>query len=209
MLRTRLVTAAVAIPSLWLFIVYAPAWAFAAFITVVTAIGLTEYFAMALPDHLPERVAGTVFGLVVAAGVATRDPNLWGAGMSLTVIAGLAFTIAGHDDLQAAVHRVGLQLLGVLYVGFFMPHVILMRELPTGDGWRWLLFTIAAVFGSDTGGYFAGRAYGRHKLLPDVSPNKTIEGAFGAVLGALLASLLVRVLVHQTLGLRETIVLAV
>jgi phosphatidate cytidylyltransferase len=209
MLRTRLATAAVAIPALWLFIVYAPQWAFAVFIVVVTAIGLAEYFAMALPEHLPERVAGTIFGLLVAAGVATRDPNLWGAGMSLTVIAGLAFPIARHADLAAAVHRLGLQLLGVLYVGFFMPHVTLMRELPGGEGWRWLLFTIAAVFGSDSGGYFAGRAFGRRQLLPEVSPKKTVEGAAGAVAGAILSVLLMHLLVHPTLGVTETIVLGI
>lgn len=209
MLKTRLVTAAVAIPALWLFIVYAPSWAFAGFITLVTTIGLSEYFAMALPEHAPERVAGTVFGLLVAAGVATRDPHLWGAAMSLTVIAGLAFTIARHADLVAAVHRVGIQILGVVYVGFFMPHVTLMRELPSGDGWRWLLFVVAAVFGSDSGGYFAGRAFGKHQLLPDVSPKKTVEGAAGAVAGAVLAALLMRVLVHPSLGLGEVVGLAV
>jgi phosphatidate cytidylyltransferase len=209
MLKTRLATAAVAIPALWLFVVYAPTAGFAGFIVVVTAIGLSEYFTMALPDHLPERVAGTIFGLVVAAGVATRDPNLWGAGMSLTLIAGLAFPLARHRDLQAAVQRVGIQLLGVLYVGFFMPHVILMRELPGGDGWRWLLFTIAAVFGSDTGGYFAGRAFGRHKLLPEVSPKKTVEGAAGALVGAVVAAMLMHLLVHRALPMREAVLLGI
>jgi phosphatidate cytidylyltransferase len=194
---------------LWLFIVRAPPWAFASFIVVVTAIGLAEYFAMALPDHLPERVAGTIFGLLVAAGVATRDPNLWGAGVSLAVIAGLGFVLARHDDLEAAVRRLGLQILGVLYVGFFMPHVTLMRELPSGDGWRWVLFTVAVVFGSDSGGYFAGRAYGRRKLMPAVSPKKTVEGAAGAVLGAVLAGLLMYVLVHRAGTVSETIGLAI
>ena len=208
MLRTRVLTAAVAVPSLWLFVVYAPAWTFATFIVIVTAIGLAEYFAMALPDHMPERIAGTVLGLLVAAGVATRDPNLWGAGMSLTVVTGLAFPLARQGDLTSAVHRLGLQVLGVLYVGFFMPHTILMRELPGGDGWRWLLFTIAVVFGSDTGGYFAGRAYGRHMLLPEVSPKKTVEGAIGALVGAVLAGLLMQVLVHRELDAREVIMLA-
>ncbi len=209
MLRTRLLTAAVAVPALWLFIEFAPPWSFASFIVVVTAIGLAEYFAMALPDHLPERVAGTIFGLVVAAGVATRDPNLWGAGVSLAVIAGLGFVLARHDDLEAAVRRLGLQILGVLYVGFFMPHVTLMRELPSGQGWRWVLFTVAAVFGSDSGGYFAGRAYGRRKLMPAVSPKKTVEGAAGAVLGAVLAGLLMHVLVQRAGTVSETIGLAV
>jgi phosphatidate cytidylyltransferase len=114
--------------------------------------------------------------------------------MSLTLVAALAFPLARHADLAAAVNRVGLQLLGVLYVGFFMPHAALMRELDGGEGWRWLLFTIGAVFGSDTGGYFAGRFLGRHKLLPEVSPKKTIEGAVGAIVGAVLAALLMHLL---------------
>jgi len=46
---------------------------------------LDEYFAMALPGHGPERVSGTIFGLLVAAGVATRNPALWGAAVSVTV----------------------------------------------------------------------------------------------------------------------------
>src|SRR5262245_15806544 len=209
MLRTRLLTAAVAVPALWVFIEFAPAWSFASLIVVGRAIGLAEYFAMALPDHLPERVAGTLFGLLVAAGVATRDPNLWGAGVSLSLIAGLGFVLGRHQDLEAAVRRLGLQILGVLYVGFFVPHIALLREISTGDGWRWVLFTVAVVFASDTGGYFAGRAYGRHPLMPAVSPKKTVEGAAGAVLGAVLAALLMHVLVHRAVTVPEAIGLAV
>ena len=209
MLQTRLATAAIAIPALWLFIVYASPASFAIFITIVTAIGLSEYFAMAFPEHMPERIAGTVFGLLVAAGVATRDPNVWGAAVSLTVVLGLAFPLARHGELDVAVRRLGLQLLGVLYVGFFMPHTILMRELPGGHGAHWLLFTIAAVFGSDTGGYFAGRSFGRRPLLPAVSPKKTVEGAIGGLGGAALAALLMHVLLHPTHGAGEAIGLGV
>jgi len=211
MLRTRLITAAVAIPALWVFIEFAPARVFALFIVVVTILGLGEYFAMALPQHVPERVAGTVFGLVVAAGVATRDPNLWGAGVSLTVIAGFIFPLVRRQELVESIHRLGLLVLGVLYVAFFMPHVILLRELPGGDGWRWLLFTVAAVFGSDSGGYFAGRAFGAHKLLPEVSPSKTIEGSIGAVFGAIGAALLMRYILvgPTTLTFAEVVSLAV
>ena len=205
MLKTRLATAAIAIPALWLFIVYASTPAFAIFITIVTAIGLSEYFAMAFPNHMPERIAGTVFGLLVAAGVATRDPNVWGAAVSLTVVLGLAFPLYHHGELDVAVRRLGLQLLGVLYVGFFMPHTILMRELPSGDGWRWLLFTIAAVFGSDTGGYFAGRSFGKRPLLPEVSPKKTVEGSIGCLVGAMLAGLLMHALLHPTRSAGEAI----
>ena len=206
MLRTRLATAAVAIPALWVLVYGAPTWLFAGFIVLVTAIGLFEYFAMAFPEHPPERAAGVACGLLVAMGIATRDPVLWGAAVAITLLVGFTFPLVRHQDLTSAVQRVGLLILGVLYLGYFMPHVTLLRALP--DGWRWLLFTIAAVFGSDTGGYFGGRAFGAHKLLPAVSPSKTVEGAVGAIGGAVLAGLLMQVLVHRELGIGEVIALA-
>src|SRR5215470_13676478 len=99
MLRTRLLTAAVALPALWLIIRYLPPALFAGFIMAVAAVGLLEFFAMAFPEHPLERTAGLVWGLVVAAGVAGRRPELWGAGLALAVIAGLVFPLARPVDL--------------------------------------------------------------------------------------------------------------
>jgi phosphatidate cytidylyltransferase len=85
-----------------------------------------------------------------------------------------------------------------------MPHTILMRELPSGARLALALFTIAAVFGSDTGGYFAGRSSGR-PLLPEVSPKKTVEGSIGGLFGAMLAALLMHALLHPTRSAGEAI----
>ena len=49
-------------------------------------------------------------------------------------------------------------------------------------GWEYLLLLAIATFGSDTGAYFAGMAFGKHKLIPRLSPKKTIEGAIGGAL---------------------------
>jgi phosphatidate cytidylyltransferase len=88
-------------------------------------------------------------------------------------------------------------------VGFFVPHVVLLRSHP--DGWRWVLFTVYVAMGSDSGGYFTGRAWGRHKLLPAVSPSKTIEGALGGVAGAMVVALLCHVVFFPGLGLAEAL----
>src|SRR6266705_3274731 len=156
MLRTRLVTAAVALPSLWLIVWKLPDALFAGFIMAVAAMGLLEYFTMALPGNAVERTAGLLWGLVIAGGVAAQEPKLWGAGLGLAVIGGLMFPLLHADDLPGAMHRLGLSLLGVLYVGFFTPHFVLLHA----QGWRWVLFTVYAAMGSDSGGYFAGRAFG-------------------------------------------------
>ncbi len=204
MLRTRLLTAAVAIPALWLIVWKLPAALFAGFIVAVAAAGLFEYFAMALPADPVERAAGIVFGLAVAGGVASRRPEIWGAGLALTVVGASIVPLVRHADLPGAVHRVGLTMIGVLYVGFFTPHVVLLRH-GGPDGWRWVLFTIFVAMGSDTGGYFMGRYAGRRKLLPAVSPSKTVEGAFGAILGAMFIAFLCHVVFFRSLGVEEAL----
>src|SRR2546426_6175774 len=94
MLRTRLVTAAVALPSLWLIVWKLPDALFAGFIMAVAAMGLLEYFTMALPRNAVERTAGLLWGLVIAGGVAAQEPKLWGAGLGLAGIGGGPFSPA-------------------------------------------------------------------------------------------------------------------
>ncbi|HAQ41528.1 MAG TPA: phosphatidate cytidylyltransferase [Clostridiales bacterium] len=69
------------------------------------------------------------------------------------------------------------------YVVFFMYHMMLMNDTP----YAWLVYIIA--FGSDTFAYFTGKMFGKHKLYPEVSPNKTVEGAIGGIIGCVILSL--------------------
>ena len=204
MLRTRLLTAALALPGIWLITAYLPPYLFAGFIMAVAAVALLEYFMMALPEHPLERAAGLVWGMVVASGVISGRPETWGAALALAVTGGLVLAIGRQTDLPAGVNRLGLSLLGLLYVGFFTPHFVLLRE---GLGWRWVLFTVYVAMGSDSGGYFTGRYLGRHKLAPAISPSKTVEGAVGAVAGAMLIAAVCRLVFFADLGGREALVL--
>jgi len=70
------------------------------------------------------------------------------------------------------------------YAVFFMFHMMLMN----GSKYVWLVYIIA--FGSDTFAYFTGKLFGRTKLYPQVSPNKTIEGAIGGIVGCTIISIL-------------------
>lgn len=207
MLRTRLATAAVAIPALWLIVYWLPSALFAGFIAAVAAVGLYEYFGMALPGRRLDRAAGWALGMWVAAGVLSGRAEVWGAGLALTVVAGFVLALAQDGDLPAAVDRLGLTLLGVVYVGFLVAHVSLLRDQP--EGWRWVLFTVFTAMGSDSGGYFTGRAWGRHRLAPAVSPSKTVEGAAGAVAGAMAVGASCRAVFFPILTPLEALGLAV
>lgn len=94
-----------------------------------------------------------------------------------------------------------VHLLAQSYLGLSTSHLLRLAPGPWVDsvpealGARWVLYALFLVWAGDTGGYLAGRALGRHKLWPEVSPAKTIEGALGGILltiaaGILLAPLL-------------------
>ena len=201
MLKTRLLTALVAIPLLWLIVCYLPASLFTGFIVAVAAVALFEYFEMALPDHPAERGLGVGWGILVAAAVVSGQPQVLGAGLALAVVLGLVLPLVRTTDPLGATQRLGLSLLGVLYFGFLTPHIVLLRG--GDDGWRWVLFTVFTAMGSDSGGYFAGRAFGRHPLAPTVSPSKTIEGGLGAIAGAVLIAVLCKLAIIPQFGVRE------
>jgi len=79
-------------------------------------------------------------------------------------------------------------MAGILYLGWLLSHLVALRGLD--DGRNWLLFTLFATFASDTVAFFCGRAFGRHRLTPGISPSKTWEGAIAGVVAAAVISLL-------------------
>jgi len=79
-------------------------------------------------------------------------------------------------------------IAGILYIGWLLSHLVALRGLE--DGRNWVFLALLATFGSDTAAYFTGRALGRHKLAPSISPGKTWEGTIAGFLGAIIISLL-------------------
>lgn len=81
---------------------------------------------------------------------------------------------------------VAFSLFSVLYIGLGFFYLMETREL----GLTFIFYCLFIVFATDTGAYFIGRAFGKNKLWPDISPNKTVEGALGGIASALGIALL-------------------
>lgn len=190
MLRTRLLTAAVALPAVAWLIFAAPLPVFAGVIVAFTAVGLGEFVTMAFPEQPRAQFSAIAAGLAFAGVVVLHRADMLSLVLVLSLVVGLLFALAS-EDLEQGVRQVAHGLLAATYVGFLLPHAVNLRALPGGD--RWVFLAIAGSMAADTAAYFAGRFFGRTPLAPTISPKKTVEGAIGALLGSslLAASLLV------------------
>ncbi len=185
MLRARLATAAVVIPLLLLLIFAAPIWAFALVVSAIGVLGVIEYQHLVFPAQASDRAVGIGQGIVVIIG-ASLGPSGLAAAMVFFVATGLVWTYLGRSDFERALADLGLSAIGVLYIGVLLPHFIWLREAQAGP--EWITFILTTAMAGDSCGYFAGHAWGRHKLIPRVSPGKTVEGALGIIAGSVVGA---------------------
>lgn len=202
MFLTRLLTSAVGIPLIALTIwvggeLLAAVVAVAVFVAVIE-VAVIRGVHRTLSGVLPPALAAT---LPVAA-LAGLD-WLLGAIVLLILAAGSVFAWT-RDPAKGAQDWLWGVAVG-LYVGVLAAHFVLLREAP--DGRDWLFFSVLVVWITDTGAYAVGRAIGRHKLAPIVSPGKTIEGAIGSFVTGFIAVFALSEAFGLNAGLLDQIVL--
>ncbi|MFC1847587.1 phosphatidate cytidylyltransferase [Chloroflexota bacterium] len=78
-------------------------------------------------------------------------------------------------------------MAGILYMGWLLSYLVALRGMDNGQ--NWVFFALATNSASDTAAFFTGRAIGRHRLAPHISPSKTWEGTIGGLLGAIIVGL--------------------
>jgi phosphatidate cytidylyltransferase len=163
---------------------------FGIFSLVVAAIGLREYTAMTLKGR-PGGERAMVILIGLAFGVAVYLwPGMGVAWATGAVVLVAVVVLARPDDMPTAGARLGVAGFGIFYVAGMVVALPLIHR--RADGSLWVTLAIAATFVCDTGAYFAGRALGRHKLAPAVSPGKTVEGGVGGLLASLGFTFLAR-----------------
>ncbi len=185
-LLLRAGTAMVLLPAvLWL--VWKGELPFALLISVAAAACAFELNQ--LPLQGPEHGGAPISGAVIAStGAAFLLPLLHHAPLGflsveivLVVLVAAACIDALFFEPEVALvpRRVGLAVLGAVYGGLMLSALVKLRQLEHGA--VWIFLALAVTWANDTGGYFAGRAFGKHKLYPRISPSKTVEGALGGM----------------------------
>lgn len=181
----------VLLPLLILFIYFASVPLFILLVGVTTLLALYEFYAMALPSgRLLERTLAAVSGAALIPLIALDRPVFFlGALVFLVLFFAILFLLRFHD-LTAVSRQLALLFFGFFYVSLLLGHLALLRSLPHGREWVFLILLL--VMTSDTAAYFTGVSFGRRKLYPAISPNKSLEGALGGLAGSLAAVFLAR-----------------
>lgn len=114
----------------------------------------------------------------------------------------LLFLIAITSGYTVTMEKMGGSFFFALIIPYLLSSFIRLKELPIGD--YVVLLPLVSAFTSDACALFAGMAFGRHKLAPDLSPHKTTEGALGGLLGAVACTMAYGLIVERAFGLRAS-----
>jgi phosphatidate cytidylyltransferase len=198
-LMRRLASSAVLIP----FVLWTIAQGGLFYLGVVVMIGILaqhEFYGLIVDKGAkPIKSVGMGFGAAVIVvayfGNEYQAMLLMTASLLVLMVAQLR-----KNEIHEAMASISGTFFGVFYVSWLLSHAVLLRKfdiaaashydpallvtfnITPGTGIFFMVYTLVTVVGCDVGAYFAGRAWGRRKLAPQISPNKSVEGALGGVI---------------------------
>lgn len=183
--KKKIWTSLIIIPPFVLLIALGPSILFTLMVLMTILIGLIEFNTLALPQSgRLQRLAGIALGLILPMLFVYGEARHFAPFLVLMIFLLCVLHLATVERLSSVISDLGTTLLGIFYVGFLLSHIILIRNQT--DGRAWVLFLIITVWAGDIVALFSGTLYGRHKLYPKISPNKTYEGLLGAILGSVV-----------------------
>jgi phosphatidate cytidylyltransferase len=202
-LALRLLTASMLIPPI-LWVIYQGGVFVLGTVVVISLLAIHEFYQLieqkgAEPLRAQGMAAAAALPIVMYFGAESLATVLMTA-----VLLGMMFAQLTKNRIGEALASISGTFFGVFYVGWLLAHVVVLRNFTQVVTARWpdagagmhpetggfyLFFVIAVVIAGDAGAYFAGRAYGKRKLAPRISPAKTVEGALGALAAGTLLGL--------------------
>lgn len=219
-LFVRCISVVILLPLLLLLMLYGGVTAWAIFMGVAGFIGALEYMRITnTTEKLSTRVVSAILAMIPAVTaylflgqnapfISEHSVFIFAASIAVCLWGAFLFTCFRPREIPKASSVINATLGVAVYIGFtFLCLALLKRDFHNGNAW---LFTLMAMtWGSDTGAYFVGRKFGRHKLAPILSPKKSIEGAVGGFASAIVAAVIAKYIAFPDIAIWQMLVLAV
>ena len=183
-MKTRIITAAVAIPLLLLLLLVAEKWIAALVWGLLLAVGVYELlYGTGLVREPRLVIYSCVMAFLVTMWSYSGAIHAFGVLLTMVFLAVL-FGEMMHAHVKITFDKICMCIVAGLLVPFLLSSLI--RILTMKIGRYVILIPFIVAFGSDAGAYFAGFFFGKHKMAPVLSQHKTVEGAVGGVISAVI-----------------------
>lgn len=180
----RLIVAAILLPLLYLYIMRLPSIYFFCLILSISTIALWEFYSMYGVKGFM-KVTGLLLGLVIPmAFYLVREDFL--TILILTIILVFVIRLFAKKDPSSSLRDSGNIIIPLLYIPCLLNFQLLLREASP----EWIIFLYGAVWASDSFAFYIGKTFGKRRLYEEISPNKTVAGAIGSLIGGMAASYL-------------------
>lgn len=158
-------------------------------VDLIILLGLREFYVlMKAKGYEPFEALGYFCSLAIS-GYAWHHGAVVPLILTASLLAIMIREVFRREMTQSLGHM-AVTVFGIMYVGWLGSHLVLLRQLPEvlnieeNVGARLVFLVALLTWATDTAAYLFGVAFGRHKLIPRISPNKTVEGAIGGLIGA-------------------------
>lgn len=201
-MRQRILTAIIAFLIFIPFILYGKL-PFVLFTIMLATIGFIELLKMSQTDQYKiTNILSLIYIWITLfqAYVKAFIPTIYLTIVLVMVL--LTYTVFSKN--RFTFHHAGTTLLATLYISMGFYFLITLRL----TGLQELMFVLVAIWATDIGAYFMGRSFGKRKLWPHISPNKTIEGAIGGLVSAVICAMIFQMLVPLSIPFIMTMLMA-
>ncbi|HPK53794.1 MAG TPA: phosphatidate cytidylyltransferase [Smithellaceae bacterium] len=151
--------------------------------------GIWEYNHIVFGNgFLKEKIEGVIFAAIIPFIMLSNNSQLILAVLAFCILVTFIVFLGSVQKTDFDISTVIKVVFGCMYIPFLISHFILLRNLDKGV--LWVLFVLVLAFAGDITALYVGKYFGKHKLIPLVSPGKTVEGTIGLIGGSTAACLI-------------------
>jgi phosphatidate cytidylyltransferase len=199
-LLKRIITASIALPLFYLYIAKLPPVFLFVLIAVVSVLAQIEFCAM-YKTKKPLVLAGIAGGLTILASVLLSIMPFMALMLSFMFVSSVRLFYI--KDPSGSLKDLAPVITGIIYIPCLLGAQLYLGLIQH----EWILFLYGCVWASDSLAYFIGTKIGHRKLYKEVSPNKTVEGAFGSIAGGIISSIILGTLLIKTMSIPKLVIM--